>query len=136
MPNLALKSLVKGHKPQIGNHSESRKVGVSPAFRARMLLSRKGAEDAVQIWWFLEEKHPAISEPVIKCLPSLELGHHLISSHNCLSGEEPQQAELREAAETNPCVHLHFFEPGPRDSMVNVPPISQGDPDIHIREKE
>lgn len=136
MPNLALKSLVKCHKLQIGSHSEGRKVGVSPAFRAGIVLSRKRAEETIQIWRFLEEKHPAIGEPVIKCLPSLELGHHLISSHNCLSGEQPQKAELREAAETNPCVHIHFFEPGPRDAVVNVPPISQGDPDIHIREKE
>jgi hypothetical protein len=66
----------------------------------------------------------------------LGLRHDFISPHNRLSSKKPQQAELGESAEANARFHIDVFEPCPRDVVVNVPAVGEGDPDIHVREKE
>lgn len=96
----------------------------------------KRTKKLFKIGRFIDEDYPTIRKPAIKGLPGLGLSHNLIGSHDRPRRKQPQQADLGEAAEANACFHIHFFEPSPRDLVVNVPSVGESDPDIHVREKE
>jgi hypothetical protein len=100
------------------------------------MVTGEGTKDVFKIGWFIEKDYASIREPAIKSFPSLGLSHHLIGSHDCMGGEQAQQADLRYAAETNTRFTFNFFKPSPGDVMVDVPSVGEGDPHIHIREKE
>ncbi len=100
------------------------------------MLAGQRTKKLFKIGRFIDEDYPAIRQPAIESLPGLGLSHNLIGAHDCLRRKQPQQADLGEAAEANACFHIHFFEPSPRDFVVNVPSVGESDPDIHVREKE
>ncbi len=99
-------------------------------------MTGKSAENPVKVWRFFEENYPAIGQPPVKGLPGLELSHHLICSHDGLSREKPQQADLRKAAETYPRLRFNFFEPISRAAVVDMARIGEGEPNVDVREKE
>jgi hypothetical protein len=99
-------------------------------------LARKRAKGGVKVRRFLKEEDTAVRQPVVIGFPGLGLSHHLVGAHHCLGGKKPQQTELGKAAEADARLHVQLFEPCSGDVVVNVAAVGQGDPDVHVREKE
>ncbi len=50
--------------------------------------------------------------------------------------KQPQEADLSDPAETETRVLIQISKPVRSDRMVEMPVRGEGNPDIHIREKE
>lgn len=101
-----------------------------------MGLARPGTEGRLEVGGFLNEKDTTILLPSIVCRPGFGLGHDFVGTHHGLSRKQPQETDLGEAAEAKSSFDIERFEPGAGCRVVNVAAIGQGDPDVHIREKE
>jgi len=99
-------------------------------------MVRKRAKSSVNVRGFLQENNAVIRQPAVIGLPGLPLSHHLVGTHYGRSREKPEQTDLSKPTEANARFHVQFLEPYFGDAVVNVAPVGQGDPYVHIREKE
>ena len=93
------------------------------------------SERLFQTSWFVKEDNARIIQPTIINLPRFRLGHHL-QTHYGVCRKQSQKTELGYPAETKARVLTQSRKPTRSDSVVDMPLRREGDPDIHIREKE
>jgi len=134
MSGLAGQGVVEGHDGQLRRGGEGAQVGLCPVFRCGASLARQRAKDTLHSGRLFRKAHPVIRKPTVIGLPRLRLIQD-VRSHYGFGSEQAKQAQLRETTEEKPRIRTERVEPSGSYSVVDVPVVRQGDPDVDVREK-
>lgn len=93
------------------------------------------AKSSFHIRWFVEKMHPVVMEPPIVCRPRFRLRHGVVV-HDRAGCQQTKQADLGEATEAKPIRRIQALEPLPGNLVAFMTFPGEGEPNIHIREKE
>ena len=135
MVDAIYKRSIKGDKSHFFGVSECCQVCVSPQLGIWMRAIGHCAKSNFRIRWFVEKKHPVVMEPSIVGRPGFSLSHGVVA-HDRAGGQQTKQADLGEATEAKPVGRIQALEPPAGDLVAFMTFPGEGEPNIHIREKE
>lgn len=94
----------------------------------------ESAKTRFHICGLVQHADASVRHPFVISDPSGILRHY-VASHDCPSGQKPEQADLGDAAEVYAVVQIQSLVPRASNVVVDVAGIRQSEPDVHIREK-
>ena len=131
-----LEGTVEGDEAKVGRFRKSEQVGIGPILGGRARLARNRAKEFFNGGWFFQKDYARIIKPAVVHIPSLPLGVDVFPTHDCFRGDEPEEAELGDATEAETRSLLKRLKPLICSGVMEVAVVGQGQPNIHVREKE
>ena|SRR5712691_8631483 len=100
-----------------------------------MAEAGQATKDAFKTWRLVEAGNAVVLQPAIVGVPCLRLILDFVA-HDGFRSEEAEKAELGEAAEKETGIGRKPGKPCGSASVMNVPLVGEGDPNVDIREKK